>query len=127
MKQEAIFEKELLYLCPTLGWRYIKIPDAKMITAKNRNKVREEKRPFDSIISTPEGLIAIECKYNYNKLEAHQYEIGEYITHSNGMFFVLRKVDRQTGTAYIIEDYEGKKLSEMPSCLEMLYKLKTLV
>lgn len=128
MKRETAFETELALACNTLGWTYIKIPDTKMINKQNRHLNREQKRPFDAIISTEAGLVAIECKIDYNKLKDHQFYYGQTIHEDSGMFFVLRKVDRQAYTAYIIEDYNGNKLYETDQNVnELIYKLRQFI
>ena len=128
MKKETAFETELAIACNTLGWTYIKIPDTKMINKQNRHLNREQKRPFDAIISTEAGLVAIECKIDYNKLKEHQFLYGQTIHEHSGMFYVLRKVERAGYMAYIIEDYAGKKLYESEQGVQdLLYKLRQFI
>jgi len=124
MKGEASFEKELQFECNVMGWDYIKIPDTKMINAANRTYNREQKRPFDAIISAPGGLLAVECKFNYGKLKEHQFETGRQIEDKNGMFVVLRKIDRTPqDLRYIAETSDGVRFITKFTCKELLYSL----
>ena len=91
MKPEAQFEKDLSFVAPLLGCIYIKIPDTKMINKFNRHNNREEKRPFDAVLVTPNCNYCIECKINYNTLETHQSYNQTNINLINQTFFVFRK------------------------------------
>jgi hypothetical protein len=103
MKQEAEFERELQYVAQTLGCRYIKIPDTRMLNQYNRSQNREQKRPFDGILVTPKGNICVECKINYNQLLTHQERFRNEIAQINGKFIVLRKKFYKNSVEYSAE------------------------
>jgi hypothetical protein len=127
MSKEKAFEAELRLQAYTIGWNYIKIPDTKMLNSNNRHKNREQKRPFDAIISAPRGLLAVECKFQYNQLEPHQRDLGAIIENTNGMFVVLRRVEAKTTGYYVAEDTERKELTpRCDSAKELLLKIKDL-
>ena len=112
MKQEAKFEKQIAGIAGLYGSAYFKIPDTRMLNAKNRWKNREAKRPFDGILVTPHKNICIEVKYQYNQLEPHQ-KINEQIINdiNNKSFFVVRKRKLKNATLYSVEK-NGKKVFE---------------
>ena len=87
-KNEAEFERSITAYAPLFGCDYYKIPD--VIPAKQMPKAH--RRPFDGILVVPQGNIAIECKYQYNTLEAHQRAALSAIEQINGMAYVLRYV-----------------------------------
>jgi len=120
MKGEARFEKELEQIAPLHGCLYVKIPDTKMLNAKNRHRNREQKRPYDANLITPAGTICIEAKFNYNNLEPHQKEIGEKIERTNGQWCVLRKIERRCGAIYRVENSKKDVLLETETIREIL-------
>ncbi len=103
MKKEAEFERELQYVAQSLGCRYIKIPDTRMLNKYNRSQNREQKRPFDGILVMPGGNICVECKINYNKLLPHQERHMQEISYLNGCFVVLRKKFYKKSVEYVAE------------------------
>lgn len=112
MKPEQRFERNLQKLFEYQGCFYIKIPDTKMINRRNRKNHWEQKRPFDGILVTKYGNFAIECKYQYNKLESHQREYLRAIHLKNGKAFVFRKRELKANTYYTAENYRGQKFIE---------------
>ena len=120
MKPEAQFERDLAISALLTNCQYIKIPDTKMINAKNRHLNREQKRPFDGILITPKINVCIECKYNYNQLEGHQKDFGRQIEDINGQWCVFRKVKLTHKTVYRVEKSDGKVLFETEKIEEMI-------
>ncbi len=101
--KERAFEKNLKKVASLFGMLYYKIPDTKMLNAYNRNRNKEDKRPFDGILITPKQNYCIECKVNYGKLSDHQ-KINQFlINNKNGSFYVLRKKFLKNGVFYTIE------------------------
>jgi len=119
MKPEAKFEHELTKIAPLFGCRYVKIPDSKSINRNNRYSHREEKRPFDAILITPNGNFCIECKINSGKLLTHQERNGQMINEINQSFYIIRKRIRTYETVYQVEQpeknviFETKKIEEL--------------
>lgn len=103
MKTEAEFEKEIQFVAQSLGCRYAKIPDTKMINKYNRSQNREEKRPCDGILITPKGNILVECKVNHNKLLTHQERFRDAVCKINGQFVILRKKFYKNKVDYMAE------------------------
>ncbi len=101
--KESYFEKNIKKIAPLFGMLYYKIPDTKMLNAYNRNKNKEDKRPFDGILITSKQNYCIECKVNYGKLLDHQKINQLLINNKNGSFYVLRKKILKNGVFYTIE------------------------
>ena len=124
MKPEAQFEKNLEIVAPLYGCEYVKIPDTRMINKNNRKTHREQKRPFDGVICTPEWNWCVECKIKSAKLENHQKKWREKINNINGKFLVLRRYENTKGIYYKIESHFGTwKTTELKDIFEFC-KLK---
>ena len=108
MKHEQQFEKDLAQVAQLLGCFYAKIPDTKMLNAENRYRNREQKRPFDAVIITPNGNFCIEAKYMYGELKDHQKHTQSKINNINGSYYVLRKKMLKIGVVYTVEQPEKK-------------------
>lgn len=103
MKPEQIFERELKRIAPLYKCAYVKIPDTKMLNANNRNNNRENKRPFDGMLITPNFNYCIECKYQYNKLLPHQNIMKIMVDAINNSYYIFRKRKLKEGFVYTIE------------------------
>lgn len=102
---EKSFEAELRHMAALCKCAYFKIPDVKPTKEKLKDRknylMTEEKRPYDSNLVTPNGIYAIECKYNYNSLEPHQKANLEEINRiCPGTGWVLRKIEKFDETGY---------------------------
>jgi len=126
MKPEAKLEKELSDIAGYFGCAYIKIPDTKMINAKNRHIHKEEKRPFDGILVTPNNNFCIECKINSGKLLPHQENNGRLIDNINQSFYIIRKRIRKYDEIYTIEDLCGNILLISGVIEHVIYYFKEL-
>ncbi len=132
-KQEMVFENELAKVSAICHGAYFKIPDAKItkerITLAKKCKnygFNEYKRPFDGVLCLPNGNFCIECKYNYNTLEAHQKENLEKVGRINDMGYVLRKMERfdstgirRTSLRYRVEK-NGEVLLETDNPIDLI-------
>jgi hypothetical protein len=107
-RNESEFEGAFATSAGLLGCRYFKIPDA--IVFKGQKQITEHRRPFDGILSTPTGNIAIELKYAYNALELHQWGNLKIISNLNGKAFVCRFKPLKTHSELTIESPDGKVL-----------------
>ena len=106
MKNEEIFERDLIKFGKYFGCMYIKIPDTKMINKFNRKNNREMKRPFDGIMVTKKQNFCIECKFGNNVLKDHQRINQDIINEINKSFYVLRMKMLKKGVNYTIEQPE---------------------
>ena len=103
MKKEAQFEKAFAKLAALKGARYFKIPDTRMLTARNRYKNREEKRPFDGVFVTKNETWCLEFKINYNKLSPHQAMNKRTVDIINSKFAVVTEIEKKSGIVYKLQ------------------------
>jgi hypothetical protein len=69
---EKEFEAYFARLCRLNKCIYFKIPDTKSINRANRKFHKEEKRPYDSVLVTPNKTYCIEAKIEGRALKPHQ-------------------------------------------------------
>lgn len=106
-ENEAEFEQAFAKFAKLEGLKYYKIPD--VIPQKNKRTGQyyiptARKRPFDGILSTEFGLIALEFKYQNGRLLSHQWKALQEITETSGSAFVLRyKWTKRKGSVFTIE------------------------
>lgn len=120
---EKQFEKELERACAFLGFYYCKIPDAQGITARNRAKNRELKRPFDAVLIVPNGIYCVECKINSGKLSEHQRANEKRINEINGSFLIFRKRISKTSNSTYACYKNNVKIIESDSIIDFLKKI----
>lgn len=114
IKKEKRLEKNLKNAAGIRGCRYIKIPDPRMITKRNRHRNREKKRPFDGMLYTPSKTWSVECKIDSNHLSQHQKNNMYLIDQVNDSFLILRKRFRKNTIAYQVERHkEGETIKEI--------------
>jgi len=126
MKPEAQFEHDLSNIAYYFGCYYVKIPDTRMINKQNRHRNREEKRPFDGILITPNRNFCIECKINSGKLLEHQKRNESIINEKNGSFYVLRKRIRKDSSRIQIEQPEKNVVFETENIEEIFTYFKEI-
>lgn len=101
---EKDFERNIANVAVLMKCKYFKIPDTKMINKNNRGFHKEQKRPFDGILVTPNGIIIIEAKIGSVALKPHQLDNIELTNKIKpNSAYVVRKFDK-----YIRIDYHNK-------------------
>jgi len=128
---EVQFANHLKFVAQIHNCHYTQIPDVvKALYGRvGRKNVIAAKRPCDGVFSTPQGLIFVELKKDYNSLEDHQRRFLTEEFERNGLAVVIRAINRKRkrGQPYIIYRIEaptGEIICEVDDIDDLVIWLK---